>query len=113
MLICHSEGYKRGIASNHADVLHWWPKHGKDMDKFRDDVDRKLKGERDLTEKEIRAIVRDELSAIEAERAAQPVPAWGRAEWESATIAGLVDGTRPTSAATRLELAVVASRIKA
>lgn len=72
----------------------------------------KYEEERDLTEKEIRAIVRDELSAIEAERATQPVPAWGRAEWESATIAGLVDGTRPMSAATRLELAAVAGRIK-
>lgn len=38
VVICHSEGAKRGIASNHADVLHWWPKHGKDMDDFRADV---------------------------------------------------------------------------
>ncbi len=73
----------------------------------------KYEEERDLTEKEIRAIVRDELSAIEAERAAQPVPAWGRAEWGAATKAGLVDGTRPMSAATRLELAVVTGRVKA
>lgn len=38
VLICHSEGHKRGIASNHADVMHWWPKHGKSMDGFRADV---------------------------------------------------------------------------
>jgi hypothetical protein len=38
VLICHSEGYKRGVASNHADVTHWWPKHGKTMDDFRTDV---------------------------------------------------------------------------
>ena len=37
-IICHSEGYKRGIASNHADVMHWFPKHGKDMNTFRADV---------------------------------------------------------------------------
>ena len=24
-IICHCEGHDRGIASNHADVLHWWP----------------------------------------------------------------------------------------
>ena len=38
VVICHSEGYKRGIASNHSDVMHWFPKHGKSMDTFRSDV---------------------------------------------------------------------------
>jgi hypothetical protein len=37
-LICHCEGYKLGIASNHADVMHWFPKFGKSMDTFRADV---------------------------------------------------------------------------
>ena len=37
-IICHSEGYKRGIASNHGDVMHWFPKHGKSMDTFRAEV---------------------------------------------------------------------------
>ena len=34
-ILCHSEGYKAGIASNHADVMHWWPQHGESMDSFR------------------------------------------------------------------------------
>ena len=34
-IICHSEGNKLGIASNHGDVMHWFPKHGKSMDTFR------------------------------------------------------------------------------
>lgn len=38
VVICHSEGYKKGIASNHSDVMHWFPKHGKSMDTFRADV---------------------------------------------------------------------------
>ena len=42
VIICHSEGHKRGIASNHADVMHWFPKHGKSMDTFRADVQRLL-----------------------------------------------------------------------
>jgi len=37
-IICHSEGYKQGVASNHGDVMHWFPKHGKSMDTFRKDV---------------------------------------------------------------------------
>lgn len=34
-IICHSEGYKLGIASNHADVMHWFPRHCENMDSFR------------------------------------------------------------------------------
>ena len=45
-ILCHSEGYKQGIASNHADVMHWFPKHGKTMDTFRVDV-KKLLNEED------------------------------------------------------------------
>jgi len=37
-IICHCEGYKLGIASNHGDVMHWFPKHGKSMDTFRAEV---------------------------------------------------------------------------
>ena len=37
-IFCHSEGHKLGIASNHGDVMHWFPKHGKSMDTFRADV---------------------------------------------------------------------------
>lgn len=37
-IICHSEGYKKGVASNHGDVMHWFPKHGKSMNTFRADV---------------------------------------------------------------------------
>jgi N-acetyl-anhydromuramyl-L-alanine amidase AmpD len=44
-IICHSEGYKRGIASNHGDVMHWFPKHGKSMDTFRADVKKLLSAE--------------------------------------------------------------------
>lgn len=41
-LICHSEGHELGIASNHGDVMHWFPKHGKSMDTFREEVKRLL-----------------------------------------------------------------------
>ena len=37
-IIDHSEGHKLGIASNHADVDHWFKRHGKTMDDFRADV---------------------------------------------------------------------------
>lgn len=42
VVICHSEGYQRGVASNHADVMHWFPKFGKSMDTFRADVSKAM-----------------------------------------------------------------------
>ena len=45
VIICHQDGYKRGIASNHGDVYNWFPKHGKSMDNFRADVVRAMKKE--------------------------------------------------------------------
>lgn len=41
-IICHSEGRKLGIANNHADVMHWFPKHGKSMNTFRAEVKKLL-----------------------------------------------------------------------
>lgn len=46
-IITHCEGYKLGIASNHGDVMHWFPKHGKSMDTFRADVKVALKKKSD------------------------------------------------------------------
>ena len=37
-IICHAEGHQRGIASNHADVMHWFPRHGESMDSLRSAV---------------------------------------------------------------------------
>lgn len=43
-ILCHAEGYQQGIANNHADVLHWFPLHGKSMDDFRTAVKLALEG---------------------------------------------------------------------
>jgi len=58
VLICHSEGYRRGVASNHADVMHWWPKHGKDMDTFRAEVAAAVKGEAGMTVEEAKRVLK-------------------------------------------------------
>lgn len=41
-VIDHNEGNKKGIASAHIDVSHWFPKFGKSMDTFRADVKAEL-----------------------------------------------------------------------
>ena len=37
-ILCHQDSYRLGLGSNHGDVLHWFPKHGKSMDDVRNDV---------------------------------------------------------------------------
>ena len=111
VVLCHSEGYARGIASNHADVLHWWRKFGVSMDNFRRDVAEKMKGgERDLTEQEVRSIVREELAAAQAERDKLPPSDWAQAGLEQAKAAGITDGTRPRGFATREEVALMVQK---
>ena len=105
VVLCHAEGYRLGIASNHADVLHWFPKQGKSMDDFRADVAREM--ESDMSEAEIRAIVRQELAAIEAERASLPASDWAAEGLELAKEHGITDATRPKSYATRQEVALM------
>ena len=111
VVLCHSEGYARGIASNHADVMHWWGRYGVSMDNFRRDVAEKMKGgERDLTEQEVRSIVREELAAAQAERDKLPPSDWAQAGLEKAKAAGITDGTRPRGFATREEVALMVQK---
>lgn len=37
-ILCHADAYKLGFGSNHGDVNHWFPKHGKSMETARADV---------------------------------------------------------------------------
>ena len=43
----HAESYRAGYGSNHGDVGHWWPKHGKSMDALRQEVQAILNMEED------------------------------------------------------------------
>ena len=78
VVICHSEGYRRGIASGHADVEHWFPRFGKSMDDFRHDVKNEMDGE-NMTQDQFNAMMDTYL----AQRAELPDSEWG-AEWEQA-----------------------------
>lgn len=109
VVLCHQEGYQRGIASNHGDVLHWFPKFGKSMDDFRADVAREMEGSplQPLTEAQVRAIARDEYAKLAVEAAALPPSQWAAALLEEAVRRGVTDGTRPQSFATRQEAALM------
>lgn len=107
VVLCHSEGYARGIASNHADVMHWWRKFGVDMDDFRADVAAEMQGGEDMTEAQVRQIVREEIAAAQSERDKLPPSDWARDQLAAAVAAGITDGKRPQSNATRQEVAIM------
>ena len=90
-----------GIASNHADVGHWWPKHGKSMDDFRADVKAYMES--------------GQLPySVEVEESTAPeTPAKTELEiaWDKACDMGVFDGSNPTGNVTRRQLAVVLDRL--
>ena len=112
VVICHQEGYQRGVASNHADVLHWFHKMGKTMDDFRADVARAMKGGDTVTQEQFDAMMDNWL----ARRAALPASKWAIPYISEAIDKGYmadVGGSieRPQSFVTREELATVAAAI--
>lgn len=78
-ILCHAEGCRAGIASNHADVEHWFPQHGKSMDDFRQEVKEKMEGKTETT------------------------APWYADAQKWAMEMGIADGTRPTDPCTRAE----------
>lgn len=46
----HNESYKAGYGSNHSDCDHWLKKYGKNMDWFRDEVEKLLSGKTEKAE---------------------------------------------------------------
>lgn len=90
-LICHSEGHQLGIASNHSDVMHWFPRHGKTMDDFRAEVKNLLKGGAAVSEKNVPSN-------------------WAKEAWEWAIKEGITDGTNPQGAITREQVVTMLHR---
>lgn len=50
-ILCHQDSYKLGMGSNHSDVTHWFPKHGKSMATARQDVAALLAADKTTTSK--------------------------------------------------------------
>lgn len=90
-IICHAEGARMGIASNHGDVLHWFPRHGKTMDDFRADVKKLLKGGAAVSNKNVPS-------------------SWAKEAWDWAIKEGITDGTNPQGAITREQVVTMLHR---
>ena len=109
VVLCHSEGYRRGIASNHADVLHWFPHHGKSMDDFRADVAQTMKQEASMTQEQFDTMMEHWL---ERQNQKQPTQVWMTDGVERAKRAGISDGSRPLGLCTRAEAMMMAAAAK-
>lgn len=110
VVLCHSEGYTQGIASNHSDVMHWFPKHGKTMDDFRRDVDAEMNKKQEEEEEMTYEDFKKFMEQYRAELADQEAADWAKPEIEEAVSMGLSDGKRPKSFMTREEAIALAVR---
>lgn len=43
VITCHADAHFLGLASNHGDINHWFPKYGKNMNDVRNDIEKLLK----------------------------------------------------------------------
>lgn len=100
-IICHAEGYRKGIASNHADVEHWFPRHGKTMDVFRSDVKAAMDGDEEVGNN-VNNNTPDTWAKEAWDKAVKKIGIDGKA---------ILDGTRPKDDITRQELVVVLNRL--
>jgi N-acetylmuramoyl-L-alanine amidase CwlA len=83
-IIDHKEGAAQGLASNHADVAHWFTKHGKSMDTLRADVKAALNKTEDRLES--KGLYRVQVGAFASKANAEKLAAELRAKGYSTII---------------------------
>lgn len=112
-VVTHSEAHAMGYASNHADVMHWWPRLGLSMDSFRSALSAPEESEAFTYGQFL-----DLMSRYEAEKAALSPSPYAESVSRKAVESGLFadgdgDGSldRPQSAVKRQELAAILDRL--
>lgn len=119
VVICHKEGARRGWASDHVDVEHWFPRFGRTMDDFRKDVKKIMEGSEEMTKEQKEELFREFMERLTGREivdklgeyfAGQEVPEWAEEELSEAVRLGITDGTQPTRFIPRFEAALMAKR---
>lgn len=88
VVIDHRGGHQRGIASDHADVGHWFSRFGKTMGDFRRDVAAELKGESDMTHEQFNEM----MDVYLADLARQEPEEWSEEARKWAEETGVIKG---------------------
>lgn len=118
-ILCHQDSYKLGLGSGHSDVLHWFPKFGKNMDSVRNDVAMILAGteskeeDENMTQETFNKLMDNYLKDL----GKKPISDWAQADIVWAQQNGLIVGdetgnTMPRSFMTREALAAVLHRFE-
>ena len=76
-IVCHSEAYRKGFASNHSDVEHWFKRYGKTMNQFRLDVAEEVE-DNNMTQEKFNAVMDNYLAEVDNR------PGSGSAEFKEA-----------------------------
>lgn len=109
-IYCHSELYEMGIASNHADIMHWFKRYHKTMDDFRKDVKQQIEDEEDddMTQDKFNEMMNTWMN----QQAAIDMPSTSVlcGELKEAKDMGITDGTAPYKPVTRAQAAVMCIR---
>ena len=110
VVICHAEGARLGIASNHGDVEHWFPRFGKSMDDFRQAVAEEMEDENMTYEK-----WKEYMEQYRKELREQPGSDWSQQARDWALANGVFQGDQNGNAMwqdflTREQLAQVMER---
>lgn len=71
VIISHSEGHKRGVASNHGDVEHIWRKFGLSMDLFRAAVAEAMRQDKEPAKKAMYRVQTGAYKKLENAKATQ------------------------------------------
>lgn len=89
-ILCHADSCSYGVGSNHADVLHWFPKYGKNMATARADVAALLENEDDenMTSEKFDELMKNWI----AEQAKKEPAAWSLDAREWAEKNGFIEG---------------------
>lgn len=112
-ILCHADSNKLGLGSAHVDVLHWFPKFGKNMTTVRQDVAALLNGNEeddDMTQEKFNEMMETYLTQL----ASLPTT-WEKDAMDWAQSTGLMVGNNqgqlmPKRFITRGELATVLKR---
>lgn len=113
-IVDHREGCLKDIASNHADVSHWFPKHKKSMDTLRADVAALMEGaeeEEKMTQAQFNTMFAAALATWQQEQREKAASTWAAEAWGKAEAAGIFDGTAPQTPLTREQAALVFQRM--
>lgn len=98
-IISHNEGAALGIASSHTDVMHWFPRHGENMDTFRAAVKAALEGqEESMTQAQFDEWIDGWMAQNNPiYKTIEEVPSYWREETKALVSAGAIlgDGTYP------------------